>query len=174
MGEATVSRFFALLSLATLALAVVGLVAALRRESPRTLLRTSGLSLAAAIATTATLGSLYYSEIAGFMPCELCWYQRIAMYPLAVILTVAAVRRDAAVRWYALPLSMVGGGVALWHYVQQQAPALATGACSTDTPCTAVWVEEFGFVTIPFMALTGFLAVTVLVAFARPEIRRSL
>lgn len=172
MGEATLSRFFALLALVALGLAVAAIVGARSHESPLAALRPLALGLATAVAATATLGSLYYSEIAGFEPCRLCWYQRIAMYPLAVILGIAAFRRDDHVRWYALPLAVIGGGVALWHYLQQQLPSLATGACSVDTPCTAVWVEQFGFVSIPFMALSGFVAIIALLV--RSEARRPL
>ena len=65
----------------------------------------AGLWIAATVALTATLGSLYFSEVAHYVPCRLCWFQRIAMYPLAVVLVIAAVRRDRAVRWYAGPLA---------------------------------------------------------------------
>ena len=119
-----------------------------------------GLWLAAAIAIGATAGSLYFSEIAGFVPCRLCWYQRIAMYPLAVIGIVAALRRDRDVVWYAVPLASIGAGIAAYHYLIEWRPALDTGACSANGPaCTDIWFREFGFVTLAFMALAGFIGI---------------
>ena len=76
----------------------------------------------AAVATTSTLGSLYLSEVAKFPPCHLCWYQRIAMYPIVVILLVAAVRRDARVKWYVLPIVAIGVGISTYHYLIERFP----------------------------------------------------
>ena len=78
--------------------------------------------LAFLVAATATLGSLYFSEVANFVPCRLCWFQRIAMYPLSVILLVGAVRRDAGVRWYVGPLAAIGAVVAALSHAARVAP----------------------------------------------------
>ncbi len=122
-----------------------------------------GLWLAWLMAAIATLGSLYYSQIAHFTPCEYCWYQRIAMYPLAVILGIAAFKGDSAIRRYVFPLAIGGGLISAYHYTIQHLPDLAAGTCSTTTPCTAALVWKFDFVSIPFMALVSFAAiVTVL------------
>jgi len=118
-----------------------------------------GLWLAWLMAVVATLGSLYYSQIAHFIPCEYCWYQRIAMYPLAIVLGIAAFRNDPTVRRYVYPLATIGGIISAYHYLIQQLPDLATGVCSTVTPCTAALVWKFDFVSIPFMALVSFAAV---------------
>lgn len=166
MSVAVVSRFLALLALLAAGLAVAAVSTLRSRSELGVALRTAALPLAWAVALVSTLGSLYYSEVAGFPPCRLCWYQRIAMYPLAVVLGLAALHRDVAVRRYAFPLAGIGAAIAGWHYLQQQVPSLASGACSTDTPCTAIWVQELGFVTIPFMALCGFVAVVALLAVA--------
>ncbi|MDP8932068.1 MAG: disulfide bond formation protein B [Actinomycetota bacterium] len=120
------------------------------------------LGLAWLVAATATLGSLYYSEVAGLIPCELCWYQRIAMYPLAVVLGVAALRGDLRARAYALPLSIAGLVLAAYHYWLQLKPGRGPSVCSADVPCSAMLVREFGFVSIPFMAACGFAAITAL------------
>jgi len=120
-----------------------------------------GLALAALVAIGATAGSLYFSEGAGFVPCELCWYQRIAMYPLAPILAIATVRRDTDVARYVLPIAVVGAGLSIYH-VQLQAFPDQGSACSLDAPCTAKWVEALGFVTIPVMALISFLLIIAL------------
>ena len=82
----------------------------------------AGLWLAFLVAATATAGSLYFSEVADFVPCQLCWFQRIAMYPLAVILLVAAIRRDRSVRWYVGPIAVIGGLVSTYHYLIEWRP----------------------------------------------------
>jgi disulfide bond formation protein DsbB len=116
------SRFFALLALLALAVAILAPLARLSRAVPEHLAAEwDGLRLwfAAAVGVTATLGSLYYSEIVGFVPCTLCWYQRICMYPLAVILPIAAARGDEGVRRYVTPLAVVGAGISAYHYLVQ-------------------------------------------------------
>ena len=122
-----------------------------------------GLMLAWSIAVVATLGSLYYSEIANFTPCKLCWYQRIAMYPQAVVLGVAALRNDHSVRRYVLPVVGVGGAISIYHYLLERFPSWASdGSCDPTAPCTTVWVWQFHFISIPFMALMGFAAIAIL------------
>jgi disulfide bond formation protein DsbB len=119
--------------------------------------------LAFLVAATSTLGSLYFSEIAEFTPCRLCWFQRIAMYPLSVVLLVGAIRKDAAVRWYAGPLAAIGAGVSAYHTLIEWRPALDTGACEATGPsCTYVWFREFGFLSLATMALVGFLTILIL------------
>lgn len=168
MSVAVVSRLFALLALsAGLAAAVVAGAGMLRRVTGRlapldeAVPSESRLWLAWLIAAVATAGSLYYSEVVGFVPCRLCWFQRIAMYPLSVVLLVAALRRDVAVRWYALPVAAVGALISSYHYLLQWFPQLETASCDPTAPCAAFYVREFGFVSIPFMALMGFLAIVV-------------
>ncbi len=117
------------------------------------------LAAAFSVALLATFGSLYFSEVVGYEPCRLCWYQRIAMYPLVLILAVATWRRDVAVRWYAGPVAAIGALVAAYHYVLEWFPQIDTGACKVGVPCTAVWFREFGFVSIPFLSLVAFLLV---------------
>ncbi len=166
MGTATWTTFFAILALtANLGVAALA-VGRLRGGTGWADVRSNALWLAWLVAVTATLGSLYYSEVAGFEPCRLCWYQRIAMYPLAVILGIAAWRHDGAVRRYALPLAVVGGAIAGYHYALQRFPDLDAGACTVGIPCSAIWVERFGFVTIPYMALSGFALVAALLLVA--------
>ena len=127
------------------------------------------LPLAAAIALTSMLGSLYFSEVANYLPCTLCWYQRIAMYPLGVILVIASVRRDRAIRWYVVPLAGIGALISLYHWILERFPDLDAGVCSVQVPCEFVWFERFGFITLPFMALTAFVAVITLVALPDKE-----
>ena len=128
------------------------------------------LTFAFGIAAVATGGSLIFSEAYHYTPCELCWYQRIAMYPLAVLLGIAAVRRDLDVRRYALPLAGVGAAVSTWHVLVQRVPALAgTTSCEATAPCTGIWVEALGVLTIPTMAGMGFLAIVALLAAAQHD-----
>ncbi len=120
-----------------------------------------GLWVAAAIATTSTAGSLYFSEVANYVPCQLCWFQRIAMYPLAVILIIAAVRRDHDVRWYVAPVAAIGAVISSYHYLIEWRPSLEGGACGVGPSCADIWFRELGFVTLAFMALCGFLSILV-------------
>ncbi len=128
----------------------------------------SALSIACLVALVATLGSLYLSEIANYPPCTLCWLQRIAMYPLVVILGIGALREDRAVGWYALPLTGIGAALAFYHVLVQRVPGLDQAtSCSAEAPCNAMWVREFGFVSIPVMALGAFLLIAALVLVGR-------
>jgi disulfide bond formation protein DsbB len=127
-----------------------------------------GLWIAWVMAVVATLGSLYYSEIAGFTPCDYCWYQRIAMYPLAIVLGIAAFRRDHAVRRYVLPLAVVGGLISSYHYTIQHFPSFDVGSCNVFAPCSAAWVWMFDFVSIPLMALVSFGVIVTALALDRP------
>ncbi|WP_096435817.1 disulfide oxidoreductase [Alteribacter populi] len=118
------------------------------------------------IAFIATLGSLYFSEILLFIPCELCWVQRIFMYPLAITLAIAAVKKDVRQAVYSLPISIIGMGVSLYHYFIQKVPALAesSNACGV-IPCHAEYINVAGFITIPFLALVAFSSITLLMIY---------
>lgn len=115
-------------------------------------------------ATVAMFGSLYFSEVKGYEPCGLCWYQRILMYPLAVITMIAILRNDKKVVRYVFPLSIVGMGLSLFHYGKQKISWFneATDFCSTSVPCNTMYVEWLGFITIPLMAFTAFTIINVL------------
>jgi disulfide bond formation protein DsbB len=130
--------------------------------------RSVGLWLMSAVTAGAMAGSLHFSENIGFIPCKYCWYQRIAMFSLALVTFVAAVRRDTKIVLYTLALALVGLSVSAWHYLIEWFPTLKTTSCSLDVPCTAVWFREFGFVTLAFMAGSAFLfVITVSVAMMR-------
>jgi disulfide bond formation protein DsbB len=121
--------------------------------------------LAWIVALVCTIGSLIYSEVIHFVPCRLCWFQRIAMYPLAFILLVGAIRREAVVKYYALPLALVGLAVSIYHNLIQINPSLEGGSCDPLNPCSARTIEVFGFIDIPFMAGAAFILISVLLAF---------
>jgi disulfide bond formation protein DsbB len=163
-----IERTFGILSLVAVVVALGGVALLLSRRQTPAWLDEALLPLATAIATVATLGSLYLSEVAGYRPCTLCWYQRIAMYPLVIIVGVAALRRDRHVWRTVLPLATIGAGVSSWHIVIERVPRLG-GVCDPVAPCAIRWVEELGF-TLPMMALAAFVAVTVLSLLARPHV----
>lgn len=171
--------FFALATIAanvaTIALIVMGIAGRNRDRSPYELLRGSTLWLAAGVAIFATLGSLYLSESVGLIPCKLCWYQRILMYPLAVILPIAAFRKDGGIRLYAATLATIGAGISAYHRFIQAYPQFDTGSCSATGPsCSSPLIKEYGFVTIPYMALSAFLLILALLWASRVNSARSV
>lgn len=120
------------------------------------------------VAALATLGSLYLSQIAGLVPCQLCWFQRIAMYPLVLLLAIAAVRGELLVaKRYFLWLPLVGACIALYHYQLERFPTQPTLSCAAEAPCSVPVVNVWGFVSVPFMALAAFLLIVTLLRFGR-------
>lgn len=114
------------------------------------------------VALTATIGSLYFSEIRGYEPCELCWYQRILMYPLVIILGVAYAQKNAKIALTSLIFSVIGGCISAYHYsiqklsfMQESAPACGR------VPCTGEYINYLGFITIPFLALIAFVLIAI-------------
>jgi Disulfide bond formation protein DsbB len=170
MSTDAVVTFLSLLALGTaccLFVVGVGLLSAKLRPAFVASIGPIALSAAAAITSTATLGSLYLSEVAHFTPCKLCWYQRIAMYASALMLLPAAVRADAAVRRFVVPLLSLGALVAVYHVIVERFPQLESSVCDPNNPCTLLWVNKFGFVTIPTMALVAFSATLGLIGLHR-------
>lgn len=142
--------------------------AARRFEDVRDSLGRSGLAIGALVAGTAMVGSLYLSEVADFVPCTFCWYQRIAIYPMAVLLVIAAARRDWSVRPYVITLGVIGVAISTYHYVEQHFPDLSGSACDPNNPCFVRWVWELHYISIPWMALSTSLLVVTVLAAARP------
>ncbi len=120
------------------------------------------------VAAVATGGSLFFSEVAGFVPCELCWYQRICMYPLSLLSLLAAARGDHRLARYLLPLPLVGAGVSVYHLLVENHVVSQSQQCLISAPggCAVKWIDEFGYMTIPTLALTGFALLTCLLALA--------
>lgn len=116
------------------------------------------------VAVIAMVGSLYLSDGIGLQPCELCWYQRIAMYPLVIVLGVGFLRRDAHVWKTALPLALVGALISAYHVTIQFQPGLEVTQCSGETPCSMRFFQLYGFVSIPVMAGSAFLLIAVALA----------
>jgi len=171
-----VQLFSAILALATLAGGIITLAALAFEKSMSwagawlTQVRASGLWIICMITTGAMVGSLYFSEKVGFAPCKLCWYQRIAMFSIAIISFVAALRNDKNIARYTIVLAPLGLIVSTYHYLLEWYPTLETNVCSLDVPCTAVWFRELGFVTLCFMAGCAFITViAVSLAIMREE-----
>jgi len=115
-----------------------------------------------AVSIAALLGSLYYSEVQHLVPCLLCWYQRILMYPLVVIFAVGIIKKDKNVPYFVLPLSVIGIGIATFHYLLQLGiipDSLAP--CTQGISCASKYIEYFGFITIPFLSLMAFIFITI-------------
>ena len=115
------------------------------------------------VSLVATGGSLFLSEVMHYIPCNLCWFQRIFMYPLVLLLGRAALRDDRNIAGYALPLSVIGGLFSLYHYGEQKVPGMASIApCRVGVPCDKDYLDWFGVITIPLLALIAFAMITVL------------
>src|SRR5690625_4752502 len=122
------------------------------------------------VSVVATLGSLYFSEIKGFIPCELCWYQRILMYPLTLILGIATFKNDVTVKKYVLPFAIIGWIISLFHYLEQKVPGFAKiKPCVDGVPCTTEYVNWLGFMTIPFLSFLAFTLITVLMLLIKQQ-----
>lgn len=117
--------------------------------------------LALFAAWIATCGSLFFSLVLGWQPCTLCWYQRILMYPIGIVLLMGLLRRDSRVYTYVLPLSLIGATTSLYHYALQKTDWLPTPSCEVGVPCTVDYINWLGFITIPFLALVAFLIITI-------------
>ncbi len=134
---------------------------------------TNYLKLALTVALAATLGSLFYSEIAGFTPCKLCWFERIFMYPQTILLGIALWKKDAKIWMYSLALSVIGAVISFYHYLLQigVVPAGSCDAVGKSVSCSKVFTMTFGYITIPLMAGTGFVLL-ILLAIAAKKGRR--
>ena len=114
------------------------------------------------VALIATLGSLYFSEVRGFEPCMLCWYQRILMYPIVLISGVALFQKNARIALTLAIFAFIGGGISLYHYGIQKLRYLSDSAPACgDVPCTGQYINYLGFITIPFLALIAFLLIAI-------------
>lgn len=168
MTTQSVTLLFALLAVLAqlVVVAVLGAAVTGRRRALRARVGRYTVGAAAVVALTATLGSLYLSEVADFPPCRLCWFQRIAMYPLVVLLGLGALRLDQGVRLYGIVIAALGGSVSVWHLFVERFPTLEGSSCDPLNPCSIIWVERFGYLTIPAMALSGFALVIALLSLA--------
>ena len=129
-----------------------------------------GIAFAFLISFTATAGSLFYSNVAGYAPCYLCWGQRIFMYPLVIITGLALLKRDRRAVDYILSLAVIGFGISLWHnfiYYYNGGLSVFCDLGAGQVSCVKRYVFELGYVTIPMMALTAFALIITLTIFVK-------
>ncbi len=122
-------------------------------------------------AVVAMTGSLFFSEVLFLVPCVLCWYQRITMYPLVAILLVGLIRKDTKVYQYVLPLALIGFAIATYHVVLYYGVNWGLhpewrGPCQNGVSCTTKYIEWFGFVTIPLLSWMAHLIISILMGLA--------
>lgn len=113
-------------------------------------------------ATIGTIGSLVFSELFHFPPCVLCWYQRICLYPLVIILGVGIIEKNKNMYKYVLPLSLLGEVIAIYHnLLYYEIIPESAAPCIAGVSCTTKFIEYFGFVTIPFLSLVAFTLINI-------------
>ena len=177
MDTETVSLFLALLAvvaeLATLTAAVLAIGGRFSarlvnlRDQAVEAVAPSALTMAFLVAAVCMGGSLYFSEVAHFPPCKLCWYQRYAMYPLVPILGVAAWKHFTRLRPIAMVLAAIGPMISTYHILVERGIVKESASCDPNNPCSLIWVKRLGYLTIPTMALSGFLLILTLLAVSR-------
>ncbi len=122
----------------------------------------NGLLFITTVSLVATLGSLYFSEVRGFEPCTLCWYQRILMYPIVLISGVAIFQKNARIAMTTATFALVGGAISLYHYGIQKLQFLSDSAPACgNVACTGQYINYLGFITIPFLALVAFVLIAI-------------
>lgn len=141
------------------------------RDALTTWIHKHGLTLAFLVAFGAVAASFVYSDIIGYLPCTLCWYQRAFFIPLVVVLGIAAWRKDRQIVPYAVALVSIGGLIALNHIWLQTMGGSLIPCAAGGVSCDQRFVYEFGYITIPVMSLTGFAFVGALLAHA--QVRKS-
>ena len=125
------------------------------------------------IASVSTLGSLFFSEIMELAPCALCWYQRVFMFPLVILLLVALFSFDKSIIKYALPLALAGWGFAFYHYLLYSGfiPE-SIQPCSQGVSCSETYLDLFGFLTIPMLSLISFSALVTLLLILKRKLSK--
>jgi len=130
-------------------------------------LRQISLYLAWLISIIGLVGTLYASEILNMPVCHLCWYQRICLYPLVIILGIAAYRDDRGIVKYALPLTIIGLIFAIYHYLMQMIPGFAPiEVCGIGPSCSHMDFLWLGFINFPFLSLVSFILIAILLIIA--------
>lgn len=161
-----VTWFLSLLTVVTqvVIIAVLAAMAMKKKHGFLTVLKHKAISLSFAIAATGMAGSLFYSEIAGYAPCQLCWFQRILMYPMAILFLVAWLHKDKGISRYAIWLAGPGALLSGYHYLGQLGMAgnLPCPVVGYSISCAKVFFMTFGYITFPLMAFTAFTALFIL------------
>ncbi len=118
--------------------------------------------LALLTALVSTSGSLFLSQVMGWTPCDLCWYQRIFMYPLVVIFASSLFFNNKNVSDYAIPMTVIGAGISIYHYFVQVMSEIQSGCAPGGVDCSTTHTFYFDYMSIPIMALTGFVIIFIL------------
>ncbi len=161
----------AILGLAILVLFIAVLILSKRRpdHSVTQLMNRVSLPLAVLIVSVAVLGSLYFSQIALYEPCNLCWWQRVCMFPLLIILILAWRKRDAGAKKYVYVLAGIGAVLAAYNsYLQIWPPSSQHCVLGGLVDCSTRYVFTLGFITIPFISLVSFLLIITCMLFWHP------
>ncbi len=138
-------------------------------EWKRVLLEKWGLWIGFILTLTGSALTLFYSEILGFPPCPLCWWQRVFLYPQVLMFALAIWKRDRAIADYSILLSIAGAGVALYHHMLQVLPAGSLPCPAEGVSCAQRFIFEFGYITFPLMAFSLFAFLIVLTLFVRKK-----
>lgn len=169
LSPAVFTQIFSILTVIAQMLSVLILISLFIKSKPTKAIlgffKKQAYVLAFLVALVSMLGSLYYSEIALFTPCKLCWYQRILMYPQVLLLGIAYAKKDASIALYSLILSIFGFSIALYHYLLQIGTVDEILPCTTvgySVSCSEKFVMTFGYITIPMMSLSAFLLIALL------------
>lgn len=159
--------FNQLLGVATILaqIAIVVIVLALLSKNP--FFSKQAMFFAFLISLAGVVGSLYYSEFIGYEPCKLCWYQRIFLYPQTILLAIGLIKKHPHVANYCIIFSMLGGLIALYQSLLTLGWAPSIPCSASGVSCSQIFVMQFGYITIPVMALTAFLLIIVLLLSAR-------
>lgn len=122
------------------------------------------------ISAVSTVGSLFFSEVMMLPPCILCWYQRICMYPLSILLFTGLLKFDGSVFRYAFPLTLIGWVIAVYHnLLYYKILPESASPCVKGISCTTVQLEWLGFITIPLLSLMGFTLILILLTIFRTK-----
>ena len=132
----------------------------------------NAMYLVLAQVVVAIAGSLYFSDIKGFEPCVLCWYQRIFMYSLFPIIIIALLKKEPKIYQYIIPIALLGMSISIYHNLLYTGIIENKGFCSSGISCTSKFIEYFGFVTIPFLAFLGFAVIIILSIISRNYINK--
>lgn len=159
------------LSHIALVLGVISVTTGLMKNEITSFLRRNGFVCAFIVSIVAMLGSLFYSEIVGYEPCKLCWYQRILMYPQVLLLGFAIYRKEKKIYPYSMLMVCIGAFIAFYHYLLQLgiAPSVGCNAIGYSVDCSKLFILSYGYLTIPLMALTAFVLVGISLWYTKGE-----
>lgn len=138
------------------------------------LIKDNILYIAWVTAVVSMVGSLYFSEVLGLAPCSLCWYQRIVMYPLVLIIGLGIIKKDRHFYDYALPLSVIGGTIALYqNMLYYNVISEGTSPCTFGTSCITKYISLLGFIDIPLLALFASIIITATLLIHKKHVHRN-